>query len=59
MKASDQVKAAGLHSLKELETLSGRSRFTLMGWAKVKPELFTAAINNAVIKKEKNKALKN
>lgn len=53
MKASEQVKAAGLKNLKELSELSQQSTRTLINWHANKPELFKVVLAGAVqVKKE-------
>ncbi len=51
MKASEQVKAAGLKSLSELAKMSRQSSQTLINWHAKKPELFDLVLKGAVIKK--------
>lgn len=40
MTASEQAKAAGLKSLKQVAELTGQSAQTLNNWAENKPQLF-------------------
>lgn len=51
MKPSEKCKAAGLKSLAELVSLSGRAERTLIDWANNDPDQFDNAIRAAVVKK--------
>ena len=51
MKASEQVKAAGLKSLSELAEISRQSPQTLINWHKNKPKLFDLVLKGAVVTK--------
>lgn len=52
MKPSEQVKSAGLKSLKELSDMTEQSPQTLMNWHSDKPKLFEIVILGAVEKKK-------
>ena len=52
MKPSEQAKAAGLNSLKELSEITKQSEQTLLNWHANKPEMFEIAILGAVQKKK-------
>jgi len=51
MKASEQVKAAGLKSLSELAGMSRQYSQTLINWHTNKPELFDFVLKGAVVTK--------
>lgn len=51
MKPSEQCKAAGLKSLKQLSEITGESVQTSNNWSKYKPRLFAVVLAGAVNKK--------